>query len=374
MIDQRARDGHALLLAARKLRGEMFQAVSQANAAQGFGGLVLIGDAMEILCEHDVFKRREIWHEMKLLENETDFLGAIAGQLALAELADLHAIHHHTPSGGVVEASENIDQRRFAGPRWPHDGNPLAGLDLKTYVIESADSIETLFELFDLDQRRHHSPRNISAGRMRPSSRSGSAPVSATATAKTMVTGKTARRGEMETPKTRPPIHCASTTPIANPTVPPTTPSAAASARNRRMIRSTDPPSAFIKPTSRLRSIARAAIDASTPSVVRTRMRVIVQKIRPRIRARIDPSAAASWRTGRTSRSGRVLARWLVNASISEGVPETLNWTRLKRPGKPARLCATSRLVKIWLSSEPPAVMIPLTVSITWRSPARRSI
>src|SRR5260370_9149963 len=218
---------------------------------------------------------------MKLLETETDFLGAIAGQFARAELADIHAIHHHRVRCGVVETCENIDQRRFAGPRWPHDGNPLAGLDLKTYVIESADSIETLFELFDLDQRRHYSPRKISAGRMRPSSRSGSAPVSATATAKTLVTGKTAKRGEMATPKTRPPIHRASTTPIANPIVPPTTPSAAASARNRRMIRSTEPPSAFIKPTSPLPSIARAAIDASTPRGVSTRISVTRHKRRP---------------------------------------------------------------------------------------------
>src|SRR5260370_37316080 len=98
MIDQLARDGHALLLAARKLRGEMFQAVSQANAAQGFGGLVLIGDAMEIMCEDDVFKRRDVWHEIELLETETDFLVEKAGHLEIAELADLHAMHHHPPS------------------------------------------------------------------------------------------------------------------------------------------------------------------------------------------------------------------------------------------------------------------------------------
>src|SRR6266853_1241252 len=201
MIDQRARDGHALLLAARKLRGKMFQAVPQANAAQGFGGLVLIGDAVEILREHYIFKRREIWHEVKLLENKTDFLGAIAGQLALTELADLHPIHHHAPRSGVVETSENIDQRRFAGPRRPHDGDPLARLDLKTHVRESAHGIEALLELFDLDQRRHHSPRKISAGRMRPSSRKGNAPSSATTTVKSIVTGKTIGRGEMATPK-----------------------------------------------------------------------------------------------------------------------------------------------------------------------------
>src|SRR3984893_1689852 len=108
---------------------------------------------------------------MKLLENETDFVGAIPRQLALAELADLHVIHHHAPRGRVIETSKNIDQRGFTGPRRSHDGDPLAGLDLKTHVIESADSVETLLEILDLDQRRHHSPRKMSAGRTRPRSR-----------------------------------------------------------------------------------------------------------------------------------------------------------------------------------------------------------
>ncbi len=47
------------------------------------------------------------------------------------------------------------------------------------------------------------------------------------------------------------------------------------------MMRGTVPPSAFIKPTSRRRSIASAAIDASTPSIERTRISAIVQKIKP---------------------------------------------------------------------------------------------
>src|ERR1700681_1637030 len=105
MIDQSARNRHALLLAAREVRGEMLQAVPQPNAAQGFGGLILIGNAVEILREHYVFKRREIGHEVKLLEDETDFIGAITRQFALTELPDLHAIHHDAPRGRVVEAS-----------------------------------------------------------------------------------------------------------------------------------------------------------------------------------------------------------------------------------------------------------------------------
>ena len=58
------------------------------------------------------------------------------------------------------------------------------------------------------------------------------------------------------------------------------------------------------------------AIDASTPSAVRMKISMIVQKIRPRMRARIEPSAAASCRTGRTSRPDNVSANRRVKVSI----------------------------------------------------------
>ncbi len=47
------------------------------------------------------------------------------------------------------------------------------------------------------------------------------------------------------------------------------------------MMRGTVPPSAFIRPTSRRRSIASAAIEASTPSIERTRINAIVQNSKP---------------------------------------------------------------------------------------------
>src|ERR1700720_4016136 len=181
----------------------MFQTIFQANAAQGFGCFLLIGDAVEILRQHDVFKRREIRHEMKLLKNKTNFVGAITRQLTLAEMPNLHSVYHDAPCSGVVKTSENIDQGRFARTRRSHDRNPFAALHFKTYPAERANALKVLLEIFDLHQRRHHSPRRISAGRTRPSSRNGSAPVNATTTINATVTGKTSRRGEMATPKTR---------------------------------------------------------------------------------------------------------------------------------------------------------------------------
>src|SRR5712692_8415146 len=77
LVDQRARDGHALLFAAGKLRGEVRQAVAKAYTLQRFFGLLFVRHAMAILREHYVFQRREVRHEMKLLEDEADPFRAV---------------------------------------------------------------------------------------------------------------------------------------------------------------------------------------------------------------------------------------------------------------------------------------------------------
>src|SRR6267143_497539 len=94
LIDQRARNRNALLLAAGELRGEMRQAVTEAHALQRFFSLLLVGDAMEILREHYIFKRREIRHQMKLLEDKADFFRAVTHQLVFAEFRKIDAVNN----------------------------------------------------------------------------------------------------------------------------------------------------------------------------------------------------------------------------------------------------------------------------------------
>src|SRR5258708_25122034 len=125
----------------------------------------------------------------------------------------------------MIEPAKYVDQRRLAGARWAHDGDPFARFHIETHVVERADFTEALFELLDLDQWRHYSPRKISAGRTRPRRRRGKAPTSATPIVNAMVIGKTSKRAEMTTPKMRSPIHRASTTPSKKPRMPPIAPS-----------------------------------------------------------------------------------------------------------------------------------------------------
>ncbi len=56
----------------------MIGAVCQANTFQRDIGFLLIGHAVEVLCQHHVFQRREIGDEMELLKHESDLLGAEA--------------------------------------------------------------------------------------------------------------------------------------------------------------------------------------------------------------------------------------------------------------------------------------------------------
>ena len=77
----------------------MRQPVAKAHALQRFFGLLFVRHAMEILREHHVFQRREIGHEMKLLEDEADFFRAVTDQLILAKFCKVHAVDDHASRG-----------------------------------------------------------------------------------------------------------------------------------------------------------------------------------------------------------------------------------------------------------------------------------
>src|SRR3989454_275172 len=358
-----AGNGHALLLAAGKLRGQVFEAVGEAHAAKRRGGLLFVGNAVEILREHHVFERGEVRHEMELLEDEADFFGAVAHQFGFAEAREVGAIHENAAGGGRVETSKNVDERGLPRAGGAHDGNPLARFHGQAEAIERAEFAELLDKVFDLNERAHASPRKITAGLTRASRRNGNAPAKETPTIKASVTGRTSRRGVTLAPNTRRPTHSERRRPAPQPTSPPARPSEPASRRNRRSTWRIEPPRAFIKPTSRRRSMASAAMVARTQSAVSTRMRMTVASSSPLMRENKRPSPSASWRIGRTVAPGNCAATRLVNCSIAAGVPGTLSCTRLMRPSSPARRCATGKSTNIWLSSGPPAATIPLTRS-----------
>src|SRR6516225_7118712 len=265
----------------------MRQAVAQANALQRLGGLQLVGNTMEILREHHVFERIQIRHQVKLLEHETDFLRAVTHQFVFAQVGQVHAVHNHVSRSKRIEATQNVDQRRLAGTRRSHQCDPLAGLNFERNTIERAQSAVVFDQRIDFDLRGHSSPRNTDAGRTLAKRRSGNALAMETMTVKATETGYTIQRGCAATPKTALPSHMDVISPSAEPMTPPATPRRMASVKNRWTTRSTDPPMAFIRPTSFLRSIATLLIPAITQSEVKTSTSKTVTDSSPLIRSYI---------------------------------------------------------------------------------------
>ena len=91
IVDQRARDGDALLLSAGKLAGMMLVAAGQADRVQRLHGALVRARAGDIGVEQrqfDVLQRAGARQQVELLKHESDLLVADLGQFVAVELAD----------------------------------------------------------------------------------------------------------------------------------------------------------------------------------------------------------------------------------------------------------------------------------------------
>jgi len=143
-VHQRARDTHALLLAARQLPGAMAGAVAQAQAPQQFGGALQPGLAAlaGIDGRHlDVALRRQVGQQVIALENEAEVFAAQFGQFVRVQLAGAAAVHAVVAAGGAVQAAQDVHQGRLARARRADDGHHFPGLDGQVDVLEHGDGL-----------------------------------------------------------------------------------------------------------------------------------------------------------------------------------------------------------------------------------------
>src|SRR5580700_3852106 len=113
--------------------------VLQSDALQRLEGFVLVGHAVEVLRQHDVFKRGEVGNQVKLLEDKADLLGTDTRQLVCRNVRDVLAVQPDLAGRGSVQAPYQIYKRRLAGPGRPHDRDPLAEINGQGEVVESTD-------------------------------------------------------------------------------------------------------------------------------------------------------------------------------------------------------------------------------------------
>ena len=135
MVDQRARDGHALLLPARKLAGQVVDAVFQPHGFQRCAGYLALffgrapPSALVHHRQHHVVQRRKARQQVVGLEDKAQFAAADAGHFSAVVFAHILAGQDVLTVAGAVHAGQDIEQRAFARAARPHDGHEFARQD-----------------------------------------------------------------------------------------------------------------------------------------------------------------------------------------------------------------------------------------------------
>ena len=108
----RVRAAPAAPAAARKLRREILQALSKPHLLQ------YLSRRYEVLgClrrKLDVFKRREVGHQVVKLEDEADVRAPVIRQLRAAQAGDLLAADDDGAAGGLIHAAQQVQNGGFA--------------------------------------------------------------------------------------------------------------------------------------------------------------------------------------------------------------------------------------------------------------------
>src|SRR5436190_1890166 len=138
LVDQRARDGDALLLAARQLVGIVIHALAEADdledlfgAAMPLGGLHLRRPGVVEQQQLDVVERRRPRQQVEALEHEADLLVPDDGELVLGQLRHVLAVEEVLPAGRPIEAADDVHEGRLAGARRSGHGDELAATHIQ---------------------------------------------------------------------------------------------------------------------------------------------------------------------------------------------------------------------------------------------------
>src|SRR5687767_463575 len=136
----RARDGHALLLAARQLYWIVLGALGEPDLAQERAGArERVRLARQLQRHRDVLQRGEGGNEVKGLEDVADGVEAEAREGVLPERGDLRLRHADAAGRGSIEPGDEAEQRGLAAARRPRDGHELARGDREGHVREHVD-------------------------------------------------------------------------------------------------------------------------------------------------------------------------------------------------------------------------------------------
>ena len=142
VVDDRAGDGHALHLSARKLVGLFVEVVAQAHTAQGLlraGAALGLGCAREQKRHLDVGDHALVRDEVVALEDEAHAVVAIGVPVLVAVAFGGAPVDDEVARGVLVQAADDVEQRRLAAARLPQHAHELAVAERDVDALERVD-------------------------------------------------------------------------------------------------------------------------------------------------------------------------------------------------------------------------------------------
>jgi hypothetical protein len=144
LVDERPRNGDALLLAARQLIREMVETVAKPDDLQRIHRAPMTlcslhpGAAVVEQRQLHVIERGRAREQVEALKDESDFLVAHRGKLVLGHPGHVFAVQEILSARRAIKAPEDVHQRGLAGARRTSHRDELARFDVEVAAPQGA--------------------------------------------------------------------------------------------------------------------------------------------------------------------------------------------------------------------------------------------
>jgi len=135
----------------KKEGGTVIGAVAQVDQGQQVGEALAVAPnrlAIDQQRQGDIFNGGQGRQQVIELEDESYLAPAEAGDLVVTELRERLSGQDHLPRAGLVQASQQVEQRGLARPGGTHDGDELTALDAEVDAIQGGDGYRSHPVLF----------------------------------------------------------------------------------------------------------------------------------------------------------------------------------------------------------------------------------
>src|SRR6266478_1591699 len=141
LVDQSSGQGHALLLAARKLGRPMVKTLGESQQITDAREMpsIALTIARYFLCDDDIGSCIEGRQQVELLEYEPDFPPAHASALGIGEQTEIIAIEHDTSGVGPRQPAKQVEQCRLTAARRADHADELSFFYDEGNTVQRAD-------------------------------------------------------------------------------------------------------------------------------------------------------------------------------------------------------------------------------------------